>query len=146
MRIDPMRRIRAHSVAAPDSDCILWTSSVGGTGYPTMSIDGKSNRSVTRFLLGLTDPNIFACHTCDTPRCVNVDHLFAGSHSDNMRDAVAKRRHGMSKKTHCRNGHEFSPDNTYLIKKPTGRKTRVCRTCQLAAVKRYEQRKARGGE
>jgi hypothetical protein len=32
------------------------------------------------------------CHRCDERRCINLDHLFLGTRSDNMRDAVAKGR------------------------------------------------------
>jgi hypothetical protein len=32
------------------------------------------------------------CHTCDEPACVNPEHLYAGTHSDNMQDAARRGR------------------------------------------------------
>lgn len=39
-----------------------------------------------------------ACHTCDNPICCNPDHLFVGTHTDNMKDMIEKDRGNHTRK------------------------------------------------
>jgi hypothetical protein len=43
-------------------------------------------------LNGVSIDGLIACHKCDNPPCINPDHLYAGTFSDNTRDAVSRKR------------------------------------------------------
>lgn len=60
--------------------------SVGGTSF------GAHRISLKLKLKGSFVDDLQACHACDNPTCVNPDHLFQGTHSDNMKDANSKGR------------------------------------------------------
>ena len=104
------------------SGCWLWTGSLYGNGYPRVQIEGKIYL-VTRLSLHLfkgfdLDSPLDACHKdsiCGRRSCVNPDHLFAGTRSDNMHDFVDNKRgeHWNAEKTHCKWGHKFTKSNTY---------------------------------
>lgn len=56
---------------------------------------GPSCQIVTRVVYALNSGHVpagmFALHTCDDEQCVNFNHLFLGSHWENMQDAREKR-------------------------------------------------------
>lgn len=78
------------------SDCWLWTGAKDKKGYGKINIAGRyvqTHRASWMEFKG--DPGLrFVCHSCDTPACINPEHLFLGSQQDNMDDMVQKNRQG----------------------------------------------------
>jgi len=92
MRSDPV--LRFWSKVQRGDGCWLWRGYVSGR-YGRIKIAGK-HRSAHRYayelLVGSVPPGNVVCHHCDTPLCVNPDHLFLGTQLDNVRDCMAKGR------------------------------------------------------
>lgn len=128
-----IKRFEAKYEPEPNTGCWLWVACLNEHGYGVFQI-GHGTRLATRVAWELhhgssIPTGMCVLHRCDTPACVNPAHLFLGTRLDNARDRDAKGRgrcgEHNKRKTHCRNGHEFSPDNTRMF-----RTRRVCKTCQ----------------
>jgi len=77
-------------------DCWLWTGTLSTHGYGLISIDSRwrlAPRIAWELYHGELPGKKHVLHRCDNPRCVRDDHLFLGTHQDNMKDKVKKRRH-----------------------------------------------------
>ncbi len=79
----------------PNTGCWLWVGAYRDGGYGALGV-GATSRSAHRVAWELTHgpvpDGMEVCHTCDLPTCVNPEHLFLGTHLDNMRDRDAKGR------------------------------------------------------
>jgi hypothetical protein len=133
-------------------DCWLWTAGKDLKGYGSFSINGKStiaHRVAYELTYGAIPKGMEIDHTChnesdchagtDCPHraCVRPDHLEAISHDENIRRS--KRNSRNYKRTHCKNGHEFTPENTFIRENGT----EMCRTCARARYKRYHEKHPR---
>jgi hypothetical protein len=101
-----------------ENECIVYTGKhQKATGHVQLNFGGKRwliHRFAYASLVGPIPSGMDVCHQCDNPKCVNVSHLWLGTRADNNRDMHAKGRSNYSKarKTHCKHGHEFTPENT----------------------------------
>lgn len=80
------------------TECWPWTASVvKNLGYGQFGMGGtmmRSHRVAWELSNGPIPAGMFVLHKCDNPPCCNPQHLFLGTQTDNMQDALAKGRHG----------------------------------------------------
>mgnify|MGYP000973833453 CR=1 FL=1 len=114
----------------------------GGYLQVALHREGRRGRAfVHRLVLeafsGPCPSGMEACHIDGDPANNALSNLRWGTHSENMFDKVRHGTHHEANKTHCKSGHEFSPENTYL----TAEGKRRCRTCQRRWRRNYLARK-----
>jgi hypothetical protein len=78
--------------------CWMWSGTCNPNGYGTFKRHGRvqtAHRAVFQLVHNVALPvDVYVCHRCDRRACVNPEHLFSGSQSDNMRDCSRKGRLG----------------------------------------------------
>lgn len=75
--------------------CWLWTAYKDAKGYGHLQVGRKFERAyrVSWMLYrGAIPDGVCVCHTCDNPACVNPDHLWLGTKSQNALDMHTKGR------------------------------------------------------
>lgn len=98
---DPESRIRESSALDENSGCWNWILRLDRGGYGRMKIqmgarglyrfEGAHRYSYTIFK-GDIPAGMEVCHRCDNPSCVNPEHLWLGTHQQNMKDMHEKGR------------------------------------------------------
>lgn len=85
---------KVDKTTSPDG-CWEWTGSALKKGYGQFALKGKM-WTTHRLSYTITNGNIpdglYVCHSCDNPKCCRPEHLFLGTHLDNMKDRDVKQR------------------------------------------------------
>jgi hypothetical protein len=93
---NPELRFNECVMPVTESGCHLFLGQLTANGYGRFMVNGK-RQTTHRYAWALANGPIpfgmNVCHKCDTPSCVNPNHLFLGTTRDNARDKVVKNRH-----------------------------------------------------
>lgn len=123
--------------------CWLWTGQVGNRGYgqfkyrlgPQDCRSAYVHRFAYELLVGPIPDGLHLDHLCRVRLCVNPAHLEPVTNLENTMRSLRSRGQEPGK---CINGHEKTPDNTYVVPR-TG--SRVCRICKRVARRRADAKR-----
>ena len=108
--------------------CYLWQGTIDSSGYGSFR-----NKRAHRIMFEVVNQEIpkgmLIDHLCNVRNCINPDHLRLSTPKEN--GSRERANHWNSKKTHCKRGHEYTPENTKTIIRKYGHDGWVLRTCKI---------------
>lgn len=119
--------------------CWIWKGEIKSNGYGRCYFNGKNNsahRLVYELLVGEIPKGLEIDHLCRNPKCVNPKHLEPVTHLENVRRSLPFRK----LKTHCKQGHEFTPDN--ITRRNANNPERVCIKCKNENMRKLNLKKS----
>lgn len=148
-RIKPAQGTRRGMVLKPLNDGRGYT--VYNLQSPVRRVRAKAHRLVLEAFVGASPDGMWALHYDDNPQNNHVSNLRWGSPRDNMADRMRNSGWDLGPnhngaKTHCKHGHEFTPENTRLKREkrdPYPYLHRICRICARASARRSELKRQR---
>lgn len=107
------QRLEDGSMPVPECGCWIWLGARRAKRYGQLRFNQKhlaAHRAAWVVYRGEIPEGLHVLHKCDTPLCINPDHLFLGTHLDNMEDKETKGRgnHAAGE----RNGRHTKPERT----------------------------------
>lgn len=118
-----------------ESGCWIWMASVNACGYGLMNINGRTvsaHRTSYEAFVGPIPQGLHLDHLCRVRCCINPTHLEPVTSKENCQ------RSARCTATHCRYGHEFTPENTFVF--AAGK--RSCKECARKRAREYQRRKS----
>lgn len=128
----PQERFWVKVDKQPDG-CWIWIGALDGHGYGSFHLNGKTAYAYQvayEWANGPRPAGLDLDHTCRERRCVNPGHLEPVTRGENLHRSPITQTSINAAKTHCVNGHAFTPENTR--RDPWRR----CETCRRANARR----------
>lgn len=127
----------ANKFTISQNGCWEWIAYIDNNGYGRISINSKS-RLAHRVMYMITNKKLNKSleidHLCKNRKCINPKHLEEVEAIENTKRGDAWLYN--INKTHCRKGHQYDKDNTYIYS--DGR--RACRKCDRLRPSRYKKK------
>jgi len=100
----PLHERLFNRVVFGTTDCWHWCGPTNTFGYGRMTYQGRLQVAHRLSWIAFNGPipdGLSVLHKCDNPSCINPEHLWLGTYSDNIKDAYQKgRRQPVNKKRH----------------------------------------------
>lgn len=131
MTITMEERLLKGAARDAQTGCLRWRGSHNHKGYGYVLVDGKktgAHRVAYELWIGPIPDGHEIDHVssrgCAYRDCIESSHLEAVTHLENLARKPVR--------THCKNGHEYTPENTRWSAPPAGRenRSRICRACR----------------
>lgn len=122
--------------------CWLWKGTPRPDGYCTFGIAKRYIHRIAYELYKASIPeNLILDHLCRNRACCNPDHLEPVTHKINSQRG--DNGINMASKTHCPQGHEYTPENTAIYMLNGAFRMRYCKQCRR---NRARQRRLKLGQ
>lgn len=122
--------------------CWLWKAGLTGDGYGSIRVGDKvkgTHLFLFEQLMGAIPEGLELDHLCRVRNCVRPDHLEAVTHGENMKRS-ANGQHFIPP-VQCPHGHEYTPENTRIYKRPGGGINRKCVECARRSGRETKRKK-----